>query len=126
MAIPWNGIMELYSTDETSFYLDCECTVPCHKAKFTEEDTVTLRKAGLRHCIYKCKIFYNLQEFCSELVLIAIYTEVEANRVHQTIKQSAGKAFPSEITAKITILILLKQLAMRRPLQLKQRVWQNL
>jgi hypothetical protein len=76
MAIPWNWILVLYSNNETSFDLDCECSFPCYVANFAEEDTVTFRKAGLLHCIYKYKVFDICQVFCSELGLIAIYTAV--------------------------------------------------
>ena len=68
--------MVLYSSNETSFDIDDEESVPCHRANFAQEDTVTFRTAGLRHCIYKCKIFDICQEFCSYLDLIAIYKEV--------------------------------------------------
>ena len=66
----------MYSTDETGFVLDCEGSFPFHRANFAQEETVTFRKADLRHCIYKCKIFDICQEFCSQLDLIAIFTGV--------------------------------------------------
>jgi hypothetical protein len=71
-----NGILVLYSTDETSFDLDFEGSVRCHRANITAEDTVNFRKACLRHCIYNCKIFHICHVFCSEQCLIAVRTEV--------------------------------------------------
>jgi len=75
MAILLNAILVLYASDETSSDLDCEGSVRCHRANIAEEDTVTFRKAILCHCIYKCKLFYICQLCCSQLTLIAIYTD---------------------------------------------------
>jgi len=44
MAIPWIGILVLYSTYETSFDLDCEGSVPCRRAKIEEESYSPFRK----------------------------------------------------------------------------------
>jgi hypothetical protein len=117
MAILLNGIFVSYANDETSLELDCEGSVRCHRANIAEEDTVTFRKASLCHCIYKCKFFYVCQVCCSQVALIAVYTDLQTNRTHRTIRQSAGTVFPSAITAKVTTLILRMQLAMRSPLQ---------
>ena len=116
MAIPWNGILVLYSAVETSFELDCEGSVTCYRASFAEADTVTVRKAALRHCIYKYKLLDIFQVFCSGLVLFAIHTDFYMNRAHLTIKQSVGTVFLSANTMKLTILIFQSQLALRRPL----------
>ena len=75
MAILLNGIPVMYASDETSFDLDCEGSVRCHSANIAEEDTDTFRKAILCLCIYKCKLFYIFQVCCSQLALVAIYTD---------------------------------------------------
>jgi len=51
MAILWIGTPVLYASDETSFELDCEGSVRCHRANIAEEDTGSFRKASLCHSI---------------------------------------------------------------------------
>jgi len=63
MVIPWDWFQVLYSYDKTSVDIDCECSVPCHRANFVEEDTVSFRKAGLRHCIIN--VSYSTSVKCS-------------------------------------------------------------
>jgi len=63
MVIPSNWFQVLYSCDETGFDLECECSVPCHGANFAEEETVTFRKAGLRHC--NINVRYSTSVKCS-------------------------------------------------------------
>jgi len=75
MAILWIGTPVMYASDETSFDLESEGSVRCHRANIAEEDTVSFRKASLCHCIRSCKLFYVCQLCCSQLTLIAIYTD---------------------------------------------------